>query len=351
MAGADQIRDRSEDRRSVTGSRPEGRRSEKGGRSGDRRSVTGSRPAGRRSVKQRRPAADLVWLAVPLLLMSLVYFIPTDTSLALVQDAGIIRACVPGSLPPFITGNPAAPGVDVDILTALARELDVRLVLNTNPSIGQDWNPRNWRVTRAQCQIIAGGVVDTETMRSFLDTTPAYMETGWALLSAGSGHGQPLADEPLPGPLGGAFSAGDGSYDGSGSGKPGGGSLPNFEGENVGFFAGNSGLDRLPLSRFLRDQGARPITVPGSQQLIDGMQSGRFSLGVAEAVAARHIAGVNGLHVQWLPPELGRHSIVFGLWKGDLTLKRALVKAMETLRRSGELDRIIEKYNLIPIED
>lgn len=304
-------------------------------------------------VKRRRGFTDVLWVAAIVLLMSLIYFIPTDTSLALVQDAKVLRACVPTSLPPFVTGNAAAPGVDVEILTALADELGVRLLLNANPSIGQDWNPRNWRVTRSQCQIIAGGIVNTETTRSFLDTTPAYMETGWALLVAESelsgGAGRPFGGETdARSDVVTAGAAGAGSLAVAG---PGAAPATTLQGQTIGFFAGNSGLDRLPLSRFFRDQGARSVTVGSSRQLVEDMASGRFGFGVAEAVAARHIAGANGWTVQWLPPSLGRHSIVFGLWKGDLTLKRAVVKAMDKLRRTGELDRIIAKYDLLPIED
>jgi ABC-type amino acid transport substrate-binding protein len=32
------------------------------------------------------------------------------------------------------------------------------------------------------------------------------------------------------------------------------------------------------------------------------------------------------------------------LWKGDLTLKRAIVAAMERLRRSGEMAKIEARY-------
>ena len=37
--------------------------------------------------------------------------------------------------------------------------MKVRLALNVNPAMGRDFNPSNWRITRAQCEIVAGGVV------------------------------------------------------------------------------------------------------------------------------------------------------------------------------------------------
>ncbi len=45
-----------------------------------------------------------------------------------------------------------------------------------------------------------------------------------------------------------------------------------------------------------------------------------------------------------MPAELGRYPVVLGLWKGDLTLKRAIVSAMERMRRSGELATIVARY-------
>ena len=47
------------------------------------------------------------------------------------------------------------------------------------------------------------------------------------------------------------------------------------------------------------------------------------------------IAGGLGAHVAWLPETLGRYAVAFGLWKGDLTLKRRLVDVIDQLNREG----------------
>ena len=36
--------------------------------------------------------------------------------------------------------------------------------------------------------------------------------------------------------------------------------------------------------------------------------------------------------------------VALGLWKGDLTLKRAIADGLEKLRRDGEVARIIARY-------
>ncbi len=100
------------------------------------------------------------------------------------------------------------------------RSSDLRLAITPNPAMGQDFNPRNWHVTRAQCEVLAGGVVASPMTRSFLETSPSYAETGWALHSA-------EADRPT------------------------------LQGRRAGVLTGISGLDRLALSRFLREQEGR----------------------------------------------------------------------------------------------
>src|SRR6202035_4065710 len=131
-------------------------------------------------VPQRR---DVITFAGVFGLLGAVYLLPPDTSLREVRAAGTLRVCLPPSYPPLVTGDPAAPGIDIEMLQAIARDLGVRLATIVNPAMGRDFNPRAWRITRAQCDVLAGGVVGSATTRSFLDTTPAYAITGWAWLA------------------------------------------------------------------------------------------------------------------------------------------------------------------------
>src|ERR1700716_1645487 len=155
-------------------------------------------------------------------LLGAVYLLPPDTSLSEVRKAGMLRACMPPRYPPLVTGDRDAPGIDVELLQALAKEMGVRLVVTPNAAMGQDFNPRNWHVTRAQCEVLAGGVVASAVTRSFLDTSPSYAETGWAFVVA-----QTLGD---------------------------------LRGRRAGALTSLSGLDRIALSRFLREK-AIDVTV------------------------------------------------------------------------------------------
>lgn len=256
---------------------------------------------------------DLFNVLIVLSLLAAVYLLPPDTALQQVRQAGVLRVCVPSSYPPLVTGDPTRPGVDIEVLREVAALLDVRLLPVTNTKMGRDFNPRNWRVTRAQCSVLAGGVVASVETRSFLDTTAPYLETGWALV----------------GPV-----------------------LPtSLSGVSVGFQAGISGLDRIALSRYLREEGAAVRIMNSVAELEEALGTGTVKAGVTEAIQARQLAGAKGWLVGWLPGSLPREQLSFGLWKGDLTLKRAIQKAVAKLEASGRLQEVFEAYDLKALPD
>ena len=53
-------------------------------------------------------------------LLAGVYLLPADTSLSEVRRGGLLRACMPPVYPPLVTSDPSAPGIDVELLRALA---------------------------------------------------------------------------------------------------------------------------------------------------------------------------------------------------------------------------------------
>jgi ABC-type amino acid transport substrate-binding protein len=239
-------------------------------------------------------------------LLAAVYLLPADTSLSEVRRAGILRACMPPLYPPLVTSDPSAPGIDVELLRALADGLGLKSSITANPAMGQDFNPRNWRVTRAQCEVLAGGVVASPMTRSFLETSPSYAQTGWAFV--------------LPKPIG------------------------DLQGRRAGVLVGISGLDRIELSRFLREKSVDFAIVRDAEELANGLRQGRFDFAVTEILLAGQIAAREGWAAEWAPPPLPRFPLVLGLWKGDLTLKRAIVDGLAQLESRGEIARIIGRY-------
>lgn len=258
-----------------------------------------------------RWVGDLITVIVVAALFGGVYLLPPDTSLAEMIQSGRLRICVPTLYPPLVTGLQTSPGFDIEFAQAIAERLGVRLAVNSNPAMGRDFNPRNWNVTRAQCQVLAGGVVVSDLTRSFLDTTPPYLETGWALVTA-----------KIPDTL---------------------------RDMKVGFYAGLAGLDRIALSRFLQAQKAQVEIVPTAEALADGLRTGRLVAGVSEALISRQIAGTISAQVAWLPDSLGRYPVALGLWKGDLTLKRRIGGIIEDLEIEGLTRELAQRYKIAPI--
>jgi polar amino acid transport system substrate-binding protein/cystine transport system substrate-binding protein/membrane-bound lytic murein transglycosylase F len=81
-----------------------------------------------------------------------------------------------------------------------------------------------------------------------------------------------------------------------------------------------------------------------SQELVEGIAGGELDVGVTEALLAGWLAADNDWWAASLPDELARYNLVFGLWKGDLTLKRKMVQAFRQLESDGTLATILESY-------
>jgi ABC-type amino acid transport substrate-binding protein len=252
--------------------------------------------------------------ALPILgLLAAVYLLPPDTSLSEVHHAGVLHVCLPPVDPPFVTGDSQAPGIDVEILQALAGELGLKLAPVPEPAMGRDFNPRGWHVTRAACEVLAGGVVASPMTRSFLETSPPYAQTGWALLA------------PPPSPASG-------------------GGLGQLHGRKIGVLTPPLGLDRIGLATFLRAEQVQVIIVSSAQALVAGLREQRFEMGVTEKLLADQIATRERWVADWLPGDLPRYPIAFGLWKGDLTLKRAMAGGLDRLARDGTVPAILARY-------
>jgi ABC-type amino acid transport substrate-binding protein len=245
--------------------------------------------------------------ALPILgILAGVYLLPPDTSLSEVRRAGTLHVCMPPVDPPFVNEDGRAPGIDVEILQALTHDLGVTLAAVPEPAMGQNFNPRAWHVTRAACEVVAGGLVASPMTRSFLETSPPYAQTGWALLAS-----QPITD---------------------------------LHGRKIGVFTPPSGLDRIALASHLRAAEAQVMIVPSAAALVAGLREGRFEAGVTEKLLADQIAASENLIADWLPGDLPRYPIAFGLWKGDLTLKRALEDGLDRLAHDGTVPAILARY-------
>ncbi|MFK4825943.1 substrate-binding periplasmic protein [Paenochrobactrum sp. BZR 588] len=276
--------------------------------------------------------STVINLGTIFVLLLAVSFLPADTSLSQIKARGTLKLCVPASYPPFVTGNPEHPGYDIELVQAIADKLGVRLAINKMESIGRDFNPRNWMISRGQCDILAGGVADTLRTRNFMQTIPTDIQLGWMLLSL---------DGVIP-----------------------------QKGDQIFVIPGNTGLNRLELSGWLRNQGlnARSISMrvgekQVAQQVFTAIANGDVKGLVAENFTACSLLKAKGseakdVKASWVfstkdengDVEQGRtmagqtYSMALGLWKGDVTLKRAVEKAIKDLDKNGQTTKLREFY-------
>lgn len=261
------------------------------------------------SPRHRWQAAAINLGVVVALLFSL-SFLPPDTSLADREKSGVLKLCVPTSFPPLVTNDPAAPGYDIELSQAVAEALHLKLLINVLPSIGQDYNPRNWFLTRAQCDMVGGGVADTVQTRSFMQTIATQARTGWIGISST-------------------------------------GTMPPA-GSAVAVLPGTSGLNRVALSTWLRQQKLRAVLVRTPQEFSQALSGETAAAGITERFLAAGIALDDGKFSEfWLEaPGFTSYPMALGLWKGDQTLKRAVEATVSRLEASGTLENLRQKYGV-----
>ena len=242
----------------------------------------------------RRLARDLGGIAVVVGLLLLVTFLPPDTSLGEVEAnrchprlrsddlpaAGHRRSRAAGDRHRDPPGRCRLTSAS-SCCSAPATPSAATSTRATGPSTAPS----------ARCSPAASSI--STLTRSFLDTGPPYAETGWAIVA------------PAP--------------------------LEDIDGLTLGALTIISGLDRIGLASYLRRHDVTVRVVRNGQELVDGIAGGELDGGVTEALLAGGLAADNDWWVASLPDELARYNLVFGLWKGDLTLKRKIVQAFRQL--------------------
>jgi ABC-type amino acid transport substrate-binding protein len=255
--------------------------------------------------------ADFLPLFLCFALLIGVGFLPPDTSRAEVADNGKFTVCMPANYPPLVTGQTDMPGFEVELLQIASERLGWRLTVVTNAAMGRDFNPRSWRVNRAQCQALAGGIVLSDTTQSFLDTTKPHLKSGWALIA----------------PRGVTFD------DVSGS---------------VGVLVGLTGLDRIGLGQHLRQNNIQPVLMNSATALRTGLVKGQVPIGIAEATLASEIADAVGYDITLLGAPLQHINLGIGFWKGDVTLQRQVEAILAEMRTDGTMQALAERYKINP---
>ncbi|SDG48610.1 substrate-binding periplasmic protein [Pelagibacterium luteolum] len=250
-------------------------------------------------------------LAVVFALLFAVSFLPPDTSRAEIDTRGRLSVCMPTSYPPLVTGDADVPGFEVELLQAIADRLGWRLNVVSNSLMGRDYNPRSWRINRAQCQLLAGGVALSAQTRSFLDTSAPHLRTGWAVVS----------------PLGDTAGIAD---------------------RTVGVYVGLTGLDRIALSQYLRSQQVSTAILRDPAAMARALEDGEVDVVVTEALLATQTFDPDAYEIALLPAPLEQIPLGYGFWKGDMTLRRAVESTLHDLTDEGVVASLAERYEIDP---
>lgn len=249
-------------------------------------------------------------LALELLVMATSVVISSDASFSTVQAAGTLKVCVPHNYPPLSTSDAALPGLEVELVQAIAKQMNLKLQLSHNQSwelasLDQKANPQ-------QCQLLTGGMVDGEFYGQQIETLPPSLEVGWAMV----------------------YSA----------------EVANLKDNKVAVYAGFPGLDRLALSQYLKREGVQMVVVSSAEAFGQVLASGEVQIGITEAILARHLAAQNRWQVAWVPIPQAKYALrLLATWKGDWTLKKEVRKAVEAIERRGEMQKIFDRYKLAAI--
>lgn len=236
-------------------------------------------------------------------LLGAISLLPTDTSLREVRRIGQLTVCLPSARSPFVTGDAQAAGIEVDLLRAIATDLGVQLQIRRITAMGRDFDPAAARISRAQCAVLGGGMIDTAQLRGFLDVSQGFAESG--LIAAS------LAPRPLAGA------------------------------RAMILVDALQGIDRVAFSSLLRAEGIGFTLQRDPQAMLMALRQGEADILI---FGSSDGALLDGLAQQALPTPFGAGQVVFGLWKGDLTLKRAINRSLDRLRRDGRLAQIIARY-------
>src|SRR5690606_22254345 len=87
---------------------------------------------------------------------------------------------------------------------------------------------------------------------------------------------------------------------------------------------GSSGTDRLALSNWLRERGARGRLVRSPSEVSQLLDSGQVQGALMERLSASTVKMSDNFMIFWLPEEIfPQHQMALGFWKGDQTLYRA----------------------------
>ena len=243
------------------------------------------------------------WLLIAVGLLTLwgMRHLPPDTSAADIRQRGVVKVCHPVNLPPLVTVEAGeVKGLEAEVVRRVADEMGVRVQWNAQRNWYRTFDPTAWGIRKESCDLLVGGVAATRSSESFLVLTEPYLRAGWAWV----GQGPPDELE---------------------------------EDVQVGFWAPYLGLDkeRFAATDFLDARGIFPYFFHSAEETLTALDEGEVEAVLTDTYTAAWLADETGAQT-WDVPELSPFSFALGLWKGEVTLKRAVNGALRKAAKRPE---------------
>lgn len=231
----------------------------------------------------RKPVTDIGVIALLLFALS---YLPPDTSLSERVEHGVLRFCVPDRNSELIRADDKSrPGYELSLMRGIARDLNLRLQVVEIANMGRSFNPRDWQIGRGQCDILGGGLADSAPNRGFLTLLPNGGRIGLVRV---------------------------------------GGPATPARGTEIGVFMGSAGLNRVRLSTWMRSADWQPRPLATEAELAAWL--GQGSAAIVSSLTPLPTDAV----IHELPSAASEsRPLAFGLWRGDVTLTRAIRAALQ----------------------
>ncbi len=252
-----------------------------------------SRPPPPPPRRRWRPAGSTVFIVLGVLSYLALRQLPPDNSLSRVKAAAVLTACVPPELPPFISSDgSAATGSEARLIGDAARRIGVPVGWNIQAAWGTSPDPVDWGVRPESCDVLAGGIVVNEETQGLMQLLP-YRRTGWALLSL--------------------------------TGKP----------EKLAVLTNHWGLAAEDAYAWADGQALDFLAYSSATEALAALQSGERDSVLALRDEAQWLRSrLPAAHSRPVP-ELPPQTLALGMWKNNITLKRAIQGALPTLLPGG----------------
>lgn len=229
-----------------------------------------------------RPGGSTVFIVLGVLSYLLLRQLPPDNSLSRVRAAGVLTACVPPTLPPFISSDgSAATGSEARLIEAAARRVGVPVGWNVQAAWGSSPDPVDWGVRPESCDVLAGGIVVNAETQGLMQVLP-YRTVGWALLR--------LTAAP----------------------------------QKLAVLTNHWGLAADDAYGWADAQGLDFLAYPSAQAALAELRSGQRDSVLALADEAQWLrTQLPGSRVSAVPA-LPAQTLALGMWKNNITLKRVI---------------------------